>query len=353
MSHYEQRLEADLRDIRDRVAAVGKHVDRAIKDAVHALMTLDRAMAYETILGDNLINREIRDLDQRCHAFVALHLPSAGHLRFVSSVLRLNVALERVGDYAVSISREATQMQLPPVDTVGSDIELLAEQSRNAFKQAMRAFNESNADMARGTVGMSRQLGPVYDKVLQDLLAEGDKGQRTLRDMFGLLMVCNRLGRVGDQAKNICEETIFVVTGETKQPKVYRILFVDAANDCASKLAEVYGARAFAGKAKFSSAGWAPAKRVSEACLQYLEQRGYDTSGLRPQAITTIPEELAGYHVIVSLGGDLRPHIKRLPFHTVYLQWDFAGLDDAESLKNQLALRLQDLMTTLRGSEKS
>ena len=198
MGHYEQRLEHDIQEIRDRVASVGKHVNRALKDSVHALMTLDRAMAYQTVLGDHAINRAIRDLDRHCHAFVALHLPSAGHLRFVSSVLRLNVALERVGDYAVSISREATQMQLKPADTIGTDIELLAEQCRSAFKQAMRAFNEANADLARGAIGMSRQLGPVYDKVLQDLLAEGEGGKRTLRDLFGLLMVCNRLGRVGE-----------------------------------------------------------------------------------------------------------------------------------------------------------
>ena len=54
-----------------------------------ALLTLDRDLAYATVLGDKPINREIRELDRLCHAFVARHLPSAGHLRFVSSVLRL------------------------------------------------------------------------------------------------------------------------------------------------------------------------------------------------------------------------------------------------------------------------
>ena len=71
---------------------------------MHALLTRDRELAAEVILGDLPINREVRAIDALCHAFVARHLPSAGHLRFVSSVLRLNVELERIGDYAVTIA---------------------------------------------------------------------------------------------------------------------------------------------------------------------------------------------------------------------------------------------------------
>ena len=72
----------------------------------------------EVVLGDLVVNRRVRKLDSKCHAFVARHLPSAGHLRFVSSVLRLSIALERVGDYAVIIARELAQLESPPPQQV-------------------------------------------------------------------------------------------------------------------------------------------------------------------------------------------------------------------------------------------
>ena len=98
MSHYEERLQADLDEIRERVKAVGDEVIDAVGNACRSLLNVDRALAAETILGDLPVNREIRAIDQRCHAFVVRHLPSAGILRFVSSVLRLTVAIERIGE---------------------------------------------------------------------------------------------------------------------------------------------------------------------------------------------------------------------------------------------------------------
>ena len=140
MSHYEERLEADLGKIRGRLKEIGTQVEEAHKAAVHALLTGDRALAYETILSDHPINREIRGIDQACHAFVARHLPSAGHLRFVSSVLRLGVGLERIGDYASTICREAVQLSAPPSKAVARDIDLMADQSRGVLRQAMRGL---------------------------------------------------------------------------------------------------------------------------------------------------------------------------------------------------------------------
>ena len=83
------------------------------------------------------------------------------------------------------------------------------------------------------------QVPGVIHRIFQDLIAEGEKNGHSIRDLFAMLVMFNRIGRVSDQAKNICEDTLFAVTGETKQPKVYKVLFVDAHNDCASQVAEV------------------------------------------------------------------------------------------------------------------
>ena len=360
MSHYEQRLEADLTALRQRIAQIGAWVLEAQGNAVHALLRGDRQLANQTILGDLGINREIRAADQDCHTFVARHLPSAGHLRFVSSVLRLNIALERIGDYAVTVCRSAVQLSadLPPV--LARDLELMASQSQNALQQALDAWNAGNAELARGAIGMVRQVSSASDKVFDDLTRDELHGEMPQRDLLNLLLVFHRLGRVASQAKNICEETIFAATGETKAPKVYRVLFVDPGDQGLTQIAAAYARKAFPQSGTYESAGWQPAADIDPRAQRFLERHGLDQGHFEPRPLSPLHEDLAHYHVIVSLGGGLLPHIPEIPYHTTVLEWDvavdFESLDQErlehslEAAFKDLVGRIGELMETLRGA---
>jgi len=359
MTHYEERLERDLERIREKLRRLAEKIGQALRNATHAVLTHDHALASDTILDDLEINRQIRALDERCHAFIALYLPSAGHLRYISSVLRLNIALERVGDYAVAIAREAAQLSDKPPGTVAGDIELMAEQSGRLFQESMIAFNAASPERARGTQGMAYQVSVTFAKVFADLLKAGEKGKRPLRDLFALLVVFNRLSRVADQAKNVCEETIFAVTGETKAPRVYRILFLDERNAGASQLAEALARKAFPTTGSYESAGWAPADTLDPGFKEFMDNRGFDVGSLRPSGLPPTHEQLATYQIIISLQGDARPHLEELPFHTVLLEWDVGAADRSadetalEEMRKALAARMQELMERLRGEGAS
>ena len=360
MSHYQDRLDSDLAKIRDEIGEIASGVETAVKNAVHATLTRNDELAYATILGDHPINRRVRRLDHDCHAFVARHLPSAGPLRFVSSALRLAIALERVGDYAVAICRELAQMREPIPPTVARDIELLAEQSERILRQAIRAFVDGNAEMARGAMGMADQVNATFSKVFRDLLDEGEGSEHRLRDLFALLVIFNRLERVSDQAKNICEETLFAVSGETKPPKRYRILFVDRENHCHSQIAMAYARKFFPQSGKFDSAGWEPADSLEQRCASFLDRRGYDIQTLHPRRLDMTHDELGDFHVVVSLDGNLRERAA-IPYSTVYLEWDLGPKPDAldqeraeellEELHRDLGHRIGELMGILRGQD--
>lgn len=359
MSHYEERLQADLDKIRVRVADVGERVETALGHAVKALLTSDRELAGRTILGDQPINREVRAIDQACHAFVARHLPSAGPLRYISSVLRLTIELERIGDYAATICREAVQLSTPIPQTIAGHVELMADQSQRVLAQAIIAWNNGNAELARGTVGMSKQASSAFDKLIKSLLQEGTEGSYPLQDLFAWLTVLARLSRVVGQAKNICEETIFAVTGESKAEKTYRVLFLDETNGCFSQMAAAYCSRAYPGSGVYESAGWAPAEALEARCQVFMERQGFDTVDVQPQSLQDLDEDLASFHVIVGLGGSLQSHLPEIPFHSIALEWDLGpdveGLDQerAEHLLdaawNSIRARCGELMETLRG----
>lgn len=362
-SHYEQRLEQDLGRIRAAIEEISERVGKALEDALHTILIDDKALASATILGDLPINRRVRALDRLCHGFVAQHLPSAGHLRFVSSVLRLNVALERVGDYAVTLSREQVQLSAPLPDTVQRDVELLGEQATAMFKQAMVAFQENNAELARGTRAMGEQVESTFQRVFQDLLRAGDERTCPIQDLFAALVIVNRIGRVADQAKNICEEAIFAATGETKEPKVYRVLFVDERNDSLSQMAALYARRAFPESGRYKSAGWSPADKLETRFELFMRDRGFDLDEVVPTDLATLRDEVDDTHVVVSVGGDAWEHFPELPFHTTLVHWD-VGVDpgtlDQERAEaaldaafRDLGAKVGDLMRTLRGQGAS
>jgi phosphate transport system protein len=170
MSRYEQRLEADLTDIRQRVAALSDWVETAFSDAIHALLTGNRQLAYATVLRDARINRNVREIDRKCHSFIARHLPSAGHLRVMSATLRAVLQFERIGDYAVIIAREGVQLSSPPSGAIAREVDLMSSHALRMLRQALAAFKESNASAAQATRDMGEQFEGKLDAIYADLM---------------------------------------------------------------------------------------------------------------------------------------------------------------------------------------
>lgn len=359
MTHYEERLDKDIRRIKERVSKMADDVQESLKNAIHALITGNNTLAYSTILGDLPINRYMRRTEKLCNAFLATHLPSAGNLRLISSTLSTNITLERIGDYAVTICREAVQLSHPPKDSLIREIELMAEEARSILHLAVNAFTEANADKAKATKVMAVQVERTFDAVYNNLIEKGE--EENIKDMFGLFVVFSMLGRVSDQAKNICEDAIFEATGETKTPKVYKILFLDEDNSCQSQMAEALARRLFPDICEYSSAGRQASAEINKQTVQFLEQHGINITPSKPKNLDLSPQELAEHHVVVSLQGPVKSYLKEIPFHTAALEWDVGTLEAdlkeeqthqrLEELYREIALHVRDLMQILRGKE--
>ena len=357
MSHYEERLERDLARIRERVAKMAALVEGGIKNAMHSLQTGNQTLAAATILADHQTNRSMREIDQLCHGFIALHLPSAGHLRLLSSVIRANIELERIGDYAVTIAREAIQLSAPPGGPMARELERVGSETQLMLRQAIKAFNELNADMARTTMLMEEQMENDLDIIYAELMTNEDR--EAVKNLLAIFAVFNQLKRVADQAKNLCEETVFAATGDAKAPKVYNVLFVDEDNSCLSQIAEAIARKYFPGSGVYTSAGRRPAASLNTAMTGFMEQHGIHLGDTKPKAVDMTPLELTTQHLIISLQGPVNTYFKQIPFHTTPLEWDIgpAPADDdqekagkrLEEIYREIATQVRDLMETLRG----
>ena len=355
MSRLEERLDKDLTRIRDELAAQAEHVITAVSDAVRAVQTGDRELAYATVLADHPINRAMRRIDQLCHGFIAVHLPSAGHLRLLSAAIRVNIELERIGDYAVTIAREAVQLAAPPTGVTAREVERFSGEALLMLRQAVKSFNELNAEAARSTMTIAEPVEHNLDEIYADLMNCGT--EQKVKDTFATFIVFTQIKRVVDQAKNLCEETIFAVTGEQKAAKRYNVLFVDDDNGLLSLMAEAIARANHPEAGRYRSAGASPAAAMHADLAAFLDERETDRAHCTPSPISGLTAaELAEQHVIVSLGGPVESYVQEIPFHTAALRWtveapptgDRAALEGAY---RDITLRVKELMELLRGEE--
>ncbi len=360
MSHYEERLEQDLGEIRESVGRVSERVQEQVRLACDALLGHDVELANRVILGDRRINREIRELDRLCHAFVVRHLPSAGHLRYVSSVLRIDVAIERIGDYASTIARQVVQFSGPPTKKVKADSAILGQSARDTLTDALRAFNEGDSELARETFGHAEKTDHTFQKAVQDLVRAGEREKRPLVDLLGMVQVLNLLKRVGEQAENICVETVFTVEGRTLDPKVFRIHFVDRDNACASQIAEAFARKAYPASGRYSSSGLTPARGLNPNLEAFLDRNGVDTRDLEPRLFQPLDEVSPHYHVVVGLDPEVAEAIGTPPFRTVFIQWDLGPRPEGDDERTEerlteiyrdIGARVRELMEILRGPD--
>ena len=377
MSVYDQRLEADLATIRARLEAVAADVEDNLRHSVQAVLEIDPKLANETVIKDRAVNQDIRDVDHLCHLFVVRHLPSGSHLRFISAALRLAVALERVGDYSVAICRCARQLESPLPDAVRHNIGMMGRHAVKALRTAVRGFLKADPDRARVSRGIASQAAAIYPYAFEVLISAADADSRPARDLFGTLLVFRLLQRTAEQAENICQQTLFAVTGRRKKEKRYRILFLDNDNALVSKLAEVALAESHPHAGRFGSAGLEPAPAFDPRLLEFCRRRGVAVPGEAPRSFHDALDVGPHYHVIVGLDIDPSSHFD-VPVRTAVLSWDLAepgdGADDeaardgvaaaadgkvtaehaaadgdapADALYRRLMARIRDLMTTL------
>ncbi len=167
MSHLEERMETDLNYIRDWLWKLGDDVEDALRNAKKILLLRDADQAYDIILGDHPINRDSRQCDRLCHTFIARYLPGAGALREMASTIRVNVTLERMGDYAVTICREALQLEAPLPEKFSSRIDALADDSIEIMSESRKAFREGNAERAIALMQAAKTDGRPHGYVLR------------------------------------------------------------------------------------------------------------------------------------------------------------------------------------------
>jgi len=347
MSHLEERMETDLNFIRDWLWKLGEDVEHALRTSKKVLMLRDSKMAYDIILGDHPINRDSRECDRLCHTFIARYLPGAGALREMASTIRINVVLERIGDYAVTICREALQLSEPLPSRFAAHIDSLADDAIEILSASRVAFREGNAERAIALMQAAKRMEGRMDPLYEELFAADDRLDGPT--MGAIFTVFNMFRRVADQSKNICDQTVYAVRGVAKIPKVYPILFLDQRGSGIGQLAAAIGRHSFPDAAQFAVATAGGSDPLTPELKEFLAEAGLPDSGLETEPLAALEHDFSHYIVLVGVNGSVSDYVPKVPFHTSTRDWVIPQDADRSEQYRLLRREITDLVTLLAG----
>ena len=196
-------------------------------------------------------------------------------------------------------------------------------------------------------MSMAKRIEQKMDAIYDELFS-GDESL-TARTSLTLFIVFNMLKRVADQAKNICDQTVYAVRGVAKIPKVYRILFLDQRGSGIGQLAAAIGRHSCPETAQFAVATPGGSDPLSPELLEFLSEAGLPDSGLESEALEGLEHDLSHFIVLVAVNGNVTDYVKKLPFHTSARNWRIPRDADRAEQYRLLRREITDLVTLLAG----
>src|SRR5689334_518302 len=169
-THYEASMQRDIERIRAKISQMASLCERALNDCTKALRERNRQTAYSVILRDRRIDELEKEVDRLCLEFIVRQQPVAGTLRFAYSTIRINLELERVGDYAESIARQSLKLVPLDVQLPLDRIEELASLSIPMLADAIEAFRKQDANLARKTIETEEAVDVLKSRLNKDLV---------------------------------------------------------------------------------------------------------------------------------------------------------------------------------------
>ena len=213
--HTLKQFDTELQSIRSKVLQLGGLVERQITRAMQALAEGDLILCEQVINTDHDVNRMEVDLDDACIHVIARRQPAAIDLRMIMTVVKTITDLERIGDEAKKIAKQARALHSNGT-AYAPRIELrhAAEIVVSMLRQSLDAFARADCSVATEVVRRDKEVDAEFKSAMRQLITFMIEDPRTISRAIELLFIAKSIERIGDHAKNIAEAVVQVVKGK-------------------------------------------------------------------------------------------------------------------------------------------
>lgn len=211
--HFTQKI----LDIKQKVLKMGALVENIIDTAMIALKAQDLDLARKIGQMDDEIDQLDLEIEQECIMLLALQQPLAKDLRTIASVLKIITDLERMGDNAVNIAEVTLKIGNETIMKPLVDIPKMADITKEMIKMSLDAFVQENIDLAEKAAKRDEEVDSLYETVINDILNIITEKKEFTKQGTKLMFIGRYLERIADHSTNICERTIYMITGGFKE----------------------------------------------------------------------------------------------------------------------------------------
>lgn len=213
--HISQQYNIELEAIRTHLSEMGGMAQRQVNDAIQSLIDADVDRAEQVVRADTKVNSMEVTIDEECVRILARRQPAASDLRLVIAVTKAITDLERIGDEATKIARQAIAMNKDGLAPRGYiEVRHIGGNVSRMLQDALDAFARLDMDLALNVVQTDRQVDMEYSTAMRELVTFMIEDPRSITRVLNIIWSLRALERIGDHARNLAQYVIYLVNGE-------------------------------------------------------------------------------------------------------------------------------------------
>jgi phosphate transport system protein len=212
-ANIHRHLDDELQVLRALLVEMSNLVDEQLASAIDAVSTCDVAQAEAVRRRDDEVDAMELKVDRQCERLLALHTPVAVDLRLIITAVKINTDLERIGDHAKNLAKNAQYLAGCSGLIRGTHIQEMADASRKLLHEAQDAFIKRDRVLARQVLAHDRSIDRMYKESLQSIGTLIRENPDRADVLVHLVTMAKSVERIADHAKNIAERVVFMVEG--------------------------------------------------------------------------------------------------------------------------------------------
>lgn len=202
-----------LQSIKENLLYAGALAEKAIYNAMASLLERNSDLAQEVIDNDIQIDRLDEEIERKCLDVIALRQPVAKDLRFITTAIKINAHLERIGDMASNIAEKAIALNREPQLKPYIDLPRMSETAQQMIKNSLDAFVREDCELAEEVIKADEIVDNLNDQIFRELLTFMMEDPRTIHRAILIMQISKNLERISDHATSIAVMIIYLVTG--------------------------------------------------------------------------------------------------------------------------------------------